>query len=150
VELRKHPIRSLFSYSLAICGNSAPIEEAELKKYDEVWALGTSNIVGATKYWEFHNIPCNKSPLFGFKDIPKRVLGQALPMSNSICVLLVYAMSLGYSRIDILRSPLTARHEYLVERPSLAYLVATARAQGIFVEWEGGVKNSIYMNGGMT
>ena len=134
---------------LALCGNSAPIDRTELAKYDEVWALGTSDIIGATRYWEFHNIPCDKNPLYGFKDIPARVLGQALPMSNSICVLLVYAMSLGIPCIDILRSPLIAKHEYLMERPSLAYLVATARAQGITVNWEGGVKNCIYMNGGM-
>lgn len=133
--------------SLAICGKSRDIITDELESYGVVWTVGTSDIVGANRYYEFHkDIPKRPDRKFlGWGDIAVGVPSIGLPLVNSVCIMLIQAWMEGYQNIHILGSPLVYGEEYTKERPALAMCVGYLRGKGAQIYWEGGIKPALYM-----
>lgn len=121
--------------SLIICGNAREITQEELEGH-EIWALRTGVIWGADRYWDFHGMEFPE-PTYRFKDIPiDRLHSIGLPLSNSICILVAYAVyTRDYDEIIIKGSPLRAT-EYKNRRTDLAFIVGWARGKGVRVHWE--------------
>ena len=138
----------MISKHLVICGNARPISEEELKGY-EIWALGTSKIVGADRYYELHGLP-SAEPTYRFKDIPIDELHAIwLPLSNSICIMVAHAVFEGrFESICVRGSPLRS-YEYRDKQADLAFICGWAKGKGVHIYWEGSTLDiiHIYMDG---
>lgn len=122
---------------LIICGK-ANMEKsvAELKeKNSELWMCGTDSREGADRYFELHGISTNHQNVT--RELQKEVYELGLPVNNTICALLVYAFISGYKNVSVIGAPMNANHEYIEQRPALAYVVGYLNASGMNIEWEG-------------
>lgn len=123
----------------------APIKHSvtELKTSDnEIWMMGTDSRAGGDKYFELHGIKVNHSNVM--YELPDVVYRLDLPINNSICALLVYAYLEGYKKISIIGAPMDASHEYLQQKPAVAYICGWLKAKGVNVEWAYGPTNTNY------
>ena len=121
---------------LIICGK-ANMERsiAEIKeKNSELWMCGTDPREGADRYFELHGIEVKHQNVI--TELPKKVYELGLPVNNTICALLVFAYLSGYTRVTILGAPMNATHEYIEQRPALAYIVGYLNASGMKIEWD--------------
>ena len=135
---------------LIICGK-ANMEKsvAEIKeKNSELWMCGTDSRTGADRYFELHGIKVNHENVT--TELPKEVYELGLPVNNTICALLAYAFLSGYKKVSVVGSPMNATHEYIEQRPALAYVIGYLNASGMTIEWEGipqtinyGIKQSV-------
>lgn len=93
----------------------------------EVWTVGTSPMINAARYYEFHGITRHGHKMI--RDVSDEVkeTAKALPLNNSIGVMLIQAYVEGYDKITILGSPMIAKHEYIKQRAALAMLIGYVR-----------------------
>lgn len=104
----------------------------------EVWTVGTSPMVNATRYYEFHGISRHGHKMIRDVSDDVKEIAKVLPLNNSIGVMLMQAYYEGYDKITILGSPMIAKHEYIKQRAALAMLIGYVRgvSQGkVTVEW---------------
>ena len=121
---------------LIICGK-ANMEKSvtEIKeKNSELWMCGTDCREGADRYFEFHGIKVNHENVT--TELPKEVYELGLPVNNTICVLLAYAFICGYKKVSVVGAPMNATHEYIEQRPALAYVIGYLNASGMKIEWD--------------
>lgn len=123
--------------SLVIAGVAGYLTDAEVKGR-EVWTVGRAPFIGASRYYEFHGLsfPSVEKNRVYCRDVLPEVRSLPVPMTNSICLMLMEAFVEGYTDIEILRSPLTASFEYRTERMSLASCVMYCRCKGRNVIWK--------------
>ena len=122
---------------LIICGK-ANMEKsvAEIKeKNSELWMCGTDKREGADRYFELHGIKVKHENVT--TELPAKVYELGLPVNNTICALLVFAYLSGYTKVTVLGAPMNATHEYIEQRPALAYVVGYLNASRMKIEWEG-------------
>lgn len=123
----------------------APIKYkvSELKtSTNEIWMMGTDDRKGGDVYFELHGI--NVKHPNTIYSLPDQVYELDLPINNSICALLVHAYLLGYTNISIIGAPMEATHEYLQQKPAVAYICGWLKAKGISVKWSYGPSNTNY------
>jgi hypothetical protein len=122
---------------LVIAGCAGHLTDGEVNGR-EVWTVGRSLYTGASRYYEFHGMsfPSADPARVYTRDIMDSVRRFPVPMTNSICLMLMEAFAEGYKNIEILRSPLTASFEYRTERMSLAACVMFCRGKGARVIWK--------------
>jgi len=109
---------------------------------NEIWMMGTDDRVGGDIYFELHGIHVNHPHTV--YSLPDEVYEQNLPINNSICALLVYAYLQGYKNISIIGAPMDANHEYLQQKPAVAYVCGWLKAHDVIVEWAYGPTNTNY------
>ena len=118
----------------------------------EVWTVGTAEISGADRYFEFHGIEYRNRRMVRTlsKDVERFSL--FLPLNNSVCAMLVQAYLEGFKDITIAGCPMRTKDEYIDQARAVAMCVGffngmtfASPVMKIKVKWlEGPAKMSYY------
>lgn len=129
---------------LVICGKSnSGIRTENIRIADfDLWMLGTDSRRGADKYFELHGIK-SEHPNTVYT-LPDEVYNMGLPVNCSIAAMLIYAYLYGYTDIVIKGAPMNATEEYLLQKPSVAFIAGWLKAKDVRVTWIDGLKNINY------
>lgn len=136
---------SLKCKKVIICarGNDeVPTDQVREDGY-ELWMLGTDPRQGADKYWELHDLSTRHDDV-AIRALPDEVYQQGLPINNSVAALMVYAWLEGYTEIKVKGCAMTAKTEYIQQRPAVAHVAGFLNGKGIKCEWLDGPKNEDY------
>ena len=132
--------------TLIICGKASEWKNVNELKIDrettELWMCGTDERKGADLYFELHDIKVKHKRVI--RELPDEVYAFGLPVNNTICALCVYAWLKGYKNVLVMGSPMLATHEYIEQRPALAYIIGWLTARGMNIQWTGLPKNIDY------
>jgi len=104
----------------------------------DVWTVGTHKIANADRYYEFHGINVPGREMVRNVSTQTELMAELIPLNNSVCIMLAEAYFEGYTDIEILGSPMTARDEYLKQRTALAMCIGYIRGltqENVHIEW---------------
>lgn len=104
----------------------------------EVWTVGTHKIKNADRYYEFHGLEVAGREMVRDVCSEVKTLARCIPLNNSVSVMLAQAFFEGYEHIEILGSPMIAKHEYITQRAALAMCIGYLRGmsqENVFIKW---------------
>lgn len=111
----------------------------------EVWTVGTHPFPRASRYYEFHGLSYEASPMRKYiRESPSEVYTIGVPVNNSITAIMLIAYLEGIKSFTILGCPMDTRTEYIAQKPALAECVGFLRGKGLNIVWSDEPKNEKY------
>lgn len=117
------------------------VEQIKLKGC-EVWTVGTNDVKGCDRYYEWHGIDTDNDCIRDYPEYLKKYYG--LPLNNSISNMLLIAYEEGYKHIELLGCQMLAKEEYVNQRTALGMVAGFLMGKGLEINWIGAPNNEKY------
>lgn len=136
---------------IAVCGRAKPCrtpDELRQAGFDEVWTVGVAKENGYDRYYELHGMETTHDESEVVR-IPHNPVYQyarenALPINNSISVMLLDAYLSGATKLLVEGCPMCSTYEYREQKPAMAMVIGFLKGKGIETEWSEGPDSTDY------